>query len=582
MPGYRENDDCPRGIKIMERPTDNKFESLSMIPEHISMKSIQECMPRVREIEGVFTIGSLGSAGETKESDCDIWVVVDSTQIIHSRMEILREKLDAISRWAWSVHNIEAYFFLLDINDIKENNFGSISQEGAGSSLKSLLKEEFYRTLVLIEGRVPLWCIVPVDKLKSRYDETIRLISDVDSGVDPDDFIDLGDITGIPLDELLAASLWQMHKALSDPMKSVLKMAQIRMYLEEKDTQTLICNVIKKRIHESKVDDFIDPYIETFKVIEHHYLKKSQASTSDFLRKCMYIKASPSISAHDLLMFDRHDKKAFLISIIKQWGWSIKALEMLNAFSKWDIRTYKKFGADIHGFLNSSAAALLKSASSEKDKDVRQDLEIEVLRRRIESVYVKKEDKVESEKRVIKMEAAYEDLYFNFKGGKWQVFNSSDCNEKTGIITSSSRIAAIIAWLVFNRRFGTSTSCHMMPNASNVFLSDVQNLMKELNSIIPDARILGLEREALLKPISIERLVLIGNLEQPSSSGLQEIDVIALNSWKELYCMRMENSEVRAWFSHAGSKQTKICVWTPGGSDSRSLALELISLVRIR
>jgi adenylate cyclase class 1 len=424
---------------------------------------------------------------------------------------------------------------------------------------------------------------VPVDSIDNRYNETLGLISDVNSGVDPDDFIDLGDITEIPRYELLAASLWQMHKALSDPMKSVLKMAQIRMYLEEKSTPTLICNIIKKRIHELKPDDVIDPYIETFRIIEQHYIKESETQTSDFLRKCMYIKASPAISARDLVMFDRHDKKALVSSIIRQWGWSIKALEMLNAFSKWDIKTYKKFGADIHGFLSSSATALLKSAStSDQDSGMKQDFEIEVLRRRIESVYVRKEDKVESEKRVIKMESAYEDLYFNFRGGKWQVFNSSDGNEKTGIITSSSRIASIIAWLVFNRRFGTSTSCHMMPNASNVFLSDVQNLMKELNSIIPGARMLGLEREALLKPISIERLVLIGNLEQPSSSGLMEIDVVALNSWKELYSMRMEKEEVRVWFSNAGSKQTKISVWTPGGSDSRSLALELISLVRIR
>jgi adenylate cyclase, class 1 len=582
LPGFSENDDCPCGIKIMERPIESKMEIFSMIPEKISLKSIQESMPQVREIEGLFTIGSLGSVGETQESDCDIWVVVNAHEIGVSRMKLLEKKLKIISKWSSMLYNMEVYFFLLDINDIRNNNFGAISHEGAGSSLKSLLKEEFYRTMTLIEGRIPVWWIIPVTENKTAYKETVNNLSSIE-GNNPDDFLDLGDLDEIPRDELLGAALWQMHKALSDPLKSVLKMAQVRMHLETKGSAELICNNLKKKIHEARHEEVIDPYIEAFKSIERHYSQEVHSHTADLMRKCMYLKSSPGIKPCHLLSIGKSDKQALISDLVREWGWSLKTIEQLNDFPDWNIKDYKLFGNHIHEFLSASANALLKDTRAKGPKaDIFQDLEIEVLRRRIESVYVKKEDKIESEKRIQKHEKAYDDLYFGYAGGVWEVFNNPDYTDKTGVISSARRISSVIAWLVLNRRFNSTTSCHMLPNPTSAYLSDVQTLMRDIMKIIPDASTIGLEREALLEKMSVRLVIIIGNLEQPLSPFIKEIDVIALNTWSELYCMQMDKEELEVWFNNVSSKDTKINLWLPGSGDSKSLARELMSIISKR
>ncbi len=582
LPGYSEGEDCPCGIKIMERPIDSKMEILSMIPEKISMKSIQESMPRIREIEGVFTIGSLGSVGETDDSDCDIWVVVNANEIGDWRIKLLRKKLEVISEWASGLYNMEVYFFLLDIDDVRNNNFGAISHEGAGSSLKSLLKEEFYRTMTLIEGRVPVWWIIPVTENKDVYNETIKDLSNIE-GINPDDFLDLGDLDEIPRDELLGAALWQMHKALSDPLKSVLKMAQVRMHLETKGGAELFCNNLKKKVHEARHDEIIDPYIEAFKSIEGHFAEEGCSHTADLMRKCIYLKSSPGIKPYHLLEIGKNDKQALISELVKEWGWSLKYVEHLNDFPNWNIKTYKLFGNHIHEFLSRSAMMLIEDAGSAGSKaNISQDMEIEVLRRRIESVYVKKEDKVESEKRIQKNEKAYDDLYFGFSGGVWEVFNNPGYTDKTGVISSARRISSVIAWLILNRRFSKTTSCHMLPNPTSVYLSDVQTLMRDLIKMIPDVATIGLDRDSLMKRISVSSVILIGNLEQPLSPTIKEIDVIALNTWSEIYCMQMDREELKLWFNNVGSKDIKVNLWLPGSGDSKSLARELMSIIRKR
>lgn len=582
LPGYSGNENCPCGIKIMERPVDSKMEIISMIPEKISLKSIQESMPRIREIEGIFTIGSLGSVGETDDSDCDIWVVVNADEIGEKRMKLLGNKLEIISKWASSLYNKEVYFFLLDIDDVKNNNFGAISHEGAGSSLKSLLKEEFYRTMTLIEGRIPVWWIIPVTEDKDVYNETINHLSNVE-GINPDDFLDLGDLDEIPMDELLGAALWQMHKALSDPLKSVLKMAQVRMHLETKGGAELFCNNLKRKVHEAKHNEIIDPYIEAFRSIERHYSQEGYSHTADLMRKCIYLKSSPGIKPYHLLSIEDNHKRALISGLVKEWGWSLNTVEHLNNFPDWNIKTYKLFGNHIHEFLNRSAMALLKDATSAGSKvDISQDMEIEVLRRRIESVYVKKEDKIESEKRIQKNENAYDDLYFGFSKGVWEVFSNPDYTDKSGVISSARRISSVIAWLVLNRRFNNTTSCHMLPNPTSVYLSDVQTLMRDLIKMMPDVATIGLDRDSLMKRMSVSSVILIGNLEQPLSPSIKEIDVIALNTWSEIYCMQMDREELKLWFNTVGSKDTKINIWLPGSGDSKSLARELMSIIRAR
>lgn len=578
LPGYSEDKQCPCGIKVLRRPIENRQELEAFLSTRVSLREIQDTT-RMREIDGIFTIGSVGSVGQTKESDYDIWVVVDAQAVGPERMALLERKLGSIKRWITSRYLLDLHFFLMDIADIRVNNFGRISHEGAGSALKNLLKEEFYRTMTLIEGRIPLWWIIPAEADPAEYTDA-RIAMTKIPGFHADDFIDMGNIAAIPKQELLGAALWQMHKALTDPLKSMLKMALYAIYLGPSQKTALLCDVLKERVHAARDDEVVDPYIEAFKPVEDNYKGEGDVRTVDLLRKCFYLKTGAHIGPEDLIRMGRKDKAAILVDLVRSWDWSLKVLHDLNRFLEWDVEGYRGLGLDIHDYLKKTTVQLIRSSRAFLvDLDIDEDVEIEVLRRRVEAFYIAKDGKIASEKRVKKKEPAYEELFFTYRHGIWEVYKTSPDEKQARPVMKAPRVVMIVAWLVFNRRFDLSTAFHMLPNASDVFLADIQSLLTELTTLIPEAATIGLDREALMHTRYVKQIVIIGNMEHTHARVIEEVDVVYLNSWNELFCQKMQPEELKEWIRQTKTTDTKVSIWLPGKGDARHLARALISLV---
>ncbi|MGC9324615.1 MAG: class I adenylate cyclase [Desulfomonilia bacterium] len=580
LPGFVGEADCPCGVKCMEWPANTLKMLPSFISSRVNLVNMQDHVPKCREIEGIFTIGSMGSLGQTRESDYDIWVVVNVSQITPFRLKLLERKLKAIKRWIAGRYVMDVHFFLMDVNDIYENNFGVVSQEGSGSALKTILKEEFYRTMTLVEGRIPVWWIVPADGGPDAYETTLAAIEKSDL-FQSDDFIDLGDISLIPEQELLGAALWQMHKALDDPLKSVLKMAMIATYLESSDKEQLLCNVLKRNVMRATKDDIVDPYVEILRRIEEYYSARGELNTVDLLRKCFYLKVSPGIKLNDLMMVGRDDKIATMVNIIKSWGWSLKVLKDLNGFQEWPVERYRAFGDQIHEYLKMTTVLLIRKAKAFLvNAALDEDVEMEILRRRVEACYVSKDGKIDCEKRVKKKEPCYQEIFFSYKNGLWHVSDCSPEMNGQSPVMVSERVVKILAWLVYNNRFDASTAFHMVPNFSQVVLADIQALMWDLSSLIPDANSIGLERDSLMEPKYPKQVVVIGNLECPASvHSIKEVDVLYINSWNELFCMYMKPDQLKNWVSKTRNDLTKVNIWLPKGGNSKYLAQVLMSMI---
>jgi adenylate cyclase, class 1 len=581
LPGYIEQEDCPCGIKYMEWPSQTLREIGSYLTSRIKLGRMQEYMPRQLEIEGLFTIGSVGSLAQTRESDYDIWVVVDAKRIEKDRLRILDKKLKNLQRWITSRYVLDIHFFLMDLEDIMANNFGSISQEGSGSALKSILKEEFYRTLTLIEGRVPLWWVVPPEKDKDTYDK-MRTIVQPQSNSTDEHIIDLGDVASIPEQELLGAALWQMHKALDDPLKSVLKMALVASYLDPSMKDILLCNILKNNVFYASGNEIVDPYYQILRRVEDFYSIQGDHRTIDLLRKCFYLKVNPNIRSVDLLKLERDDKSTIMVDIVKSWGWSLNIIKELNEFSEWDVEKYRKFGDDIHAYLKLATVQLIRRAKSYMvvHSSLEEDIEVEVLRRRVEAYYVSKDGKVESEKRVKKKEPAYRDLFFAYKNGIWSIYERSPDMSKNAPIMESERVTKILAWLVYNRRFDASTAFHMIPNPSKVVLSDIQSLLWRLNTLIPDASSIGLDRSSLMEDKYAKHVVIVANIECPDSlHSIREVDVLYMNTWNELFCISLKPEQMSAWMARMKKTSTQVNIWLPKDGNPKYLTQVVVSLI---
>ncbi|MDT8272721.1 MAG: class I adenylate cyclase [Desulfomonilia bacterium] len=580
LPGFVGNLDCPCGVKSMEWPANTLKKLPSLLSSRISLADMQDAVPRYREIEGIFTIGSMGSLGQTKDSDYDLWVVVNASQISKSRMKLLERKLKALKRWIAGRYVMVVHFFLMDAEDIRQNNFGVVSQEGSGSALKTILKEEFYRTMTLIEGRIPVWWVTPADGDAGAYARTCDAIGNSEQFL-KDEFIDLGDVTMIPEQELLGAALWQMHKALDDPLKSVLKMALMATYLEESDSNQLLCNVLKHNAMRATTDDIVDPYLEILRRVEAFYFAHDQPKTVDLLRKCFYLKIAPGIRLNDLMMVSHDDKLAAMVSIIKSWGWSLRVLKDLNRFSEWPVERYRAFGDEIHEYLKLTTIRLIRRAKNHLiDSTPEQDVETEILRRRVEACYVAKEGKIDCEKRVKRKEPCFQEIFFSYTNGLWRMSGSSPEMPGQSPVMVTERVARILAWLAYNKRFDASTAFHMSPNFSQVVLADIQALMWDLSSLIPDANSIGLDRESLMEEKFFKQMVVIGNLECPASvHSIREVDILTINSWNELFCLHMVPEQLRIWIRKTRTARTKVNIWLPKGGNSRYLGQVLMSMI---
>ncbi|HQI81725.1 MAG TPA: class I adenylate cyclase [Deltaproteobacteria bacterium] len=580
LPGYQEQEDCPCGIKLMDWPATAIKEVGSFFSSRIKLGDMRDYIPREHEIEGLFTIGSVGSLAQTRDSDYDIWVVVDARNMDPARFKALSRKLRYLKRWISSKFVLDIHFFLMDLQDIRMNNFGSVSQEGSGTALKSILKEEFYRTMTLIEGRVPLWWIVPPDRGAQGY-EQMRSLLQKDSTSGSQRFIDMGDLEGIPEEELLGAALWQMHKALDDPLKSVLKMALVASYLEASSQDMLLCNMLKKTVLDAARGQIVDPYFQVLRRVEDYYGNKGDERAVDLLRKCFYLKVSPNIRASDLVKIERNDKASIMVDIVREWGWSLHTLSQLNRFAEWGVDRYRRFGDDIHSFLKLTTVQLIRRAKAYMvSSSVADDVEVEVLRRRIEAFYVSKDGKIESEKRVKRKEPAYRDLYFAFAHDRWSIYERTPEPGRSEPVMSSERVARILAWLVYNKRFDASTAFHMIPNVSQVSLSDIQSLLWKLNAVIPDAASVGLDRSSLMEDKYAKNLVIIGNMESPGTQhSIREVDIVFLNTWNELFCLALKPEQLKSWTARMKRPHTEVTIWLPREGNTNFLTQALLALI---
>ncbi len=576
LPGYVEDKGCPSGIKTMEWPPDAIRTIESHIGRKIMLGELQNYIPRQRLIEGLFTIGSVGCVAQTKKSDYDIWVVVDARAIGQSRLALLQRKLMMLERWICSRYFVEVHFFPMDILDIQANRFGQVSHEGAGSALKYILKEEFYRTMTLIEGRIPLWWVVPAGISLDNYERSFGLLHRL-GAISADEFIDFGNIVAVPEQEFMGSALWQMHKAISDPLKSVLKMALVATYLEVDGAERgpLLCEKLKAGVFRASKNDIVDPYIEAFRGVETYYIEKGDLKTADLMRKCFYLKVAPDIKSSDLLKIGTRDKASIMSEVVKSWGWSLRTIEELNRFNDWSVEQYRRFGDEIHDYLMKTTVMLIRKAKGFLvNTSAEEDVEIEILRRRVQSVYVHKDSKIECEKRVKKDEPSYDQIYFAYTHGSWHIAYSAPQAKEGDYIKSAERVTTLVGWLVFNRRLSPSTSFHMIPNSSEVSLSDLQALMSELTGIIPSANSEGLDREALMEPAFYKTIMLVGNLEKGHHlEKLYDVDVLALNSWHELFSFHVPAAQINAWLRQNKRVESDIQVWMPGSQETKKLKL---------
>ena len=472
-------------------------------------------------IQGIYTIGSVGTVNQNSLSDCDIWVCFDKEEFDKAAWNQLNQKVNIIKGWLDNNIKLPVYFFISDVTAVKEGNFGSVDAESSGSAQQLVLKEEFYRTFILICGKIPIWWLLYNKSFKIEYNYALSAINS-DTFWEYD-LIDFGNIEKIKKSEYFGASLWQFHKFLTSPLKSIIKMVLLKMLLDAPQ-ERLLCHQLREEVCSSVNNNlFPDHSLFTMSRIFTHY-KGRKKELMHFLKMCFYIRCETK-------PYDKNQslKGKLMENFLNQYPLEPGVWSALQKFYGWKHDAQIEFGRRLFKFMLQLYREISADNTAVSSKSDERDLT--VLGRKISARYLKKKYKISIlQKPTRKLNLSV--LTFKLNGDEWQTFPSDDT---TFPIISSKNIIENIAFIVWNDLF-VENWIQMCPNPFSITLQEIINLGKRIKFFFGTYETLDIELSDYLKKEQIAKmLIVVGFDKSPWNEQSRNYGVIYLNNWGELY-----------------------------------------------
>jgi adenylate cyclase class 1 len=421
------------------------------------------------------------------------------------------------------------YFFVCDVSAIRECRFGHVDSESCGSTQQDVLKEEFYRTGMVICGKTPLWWLCHNAPQPLNYAETLFAAQSDDYW--QYDVVDFGDIQKIDKKEYFGAALWQFHKSLSRPLKSLIKIILLKSLLDAPDKK-LLCHQFRELVMVRGNSTFYPDFSAfTMSSILDGYADKSRELTS-FLSECYFIHCE--INPHDQ---NQKLKNMLVGDLLIKYPVEKKRQIDLRKAKLWEFRDQIEFGNRIFKFLLQIYKEISADSPDAVSESDRKDLTI--LGRKISAYYIKKTFKVPIIQNCMGNLNVI-NLTLQLDHENWQVFSGNDLTIQ---VVGSKSILYVLAFIVWNNFF-TTCGIRMRPNSSNITLQEIINLGTKLHSFFGSHQSLDIDFDNYLKEESITKLMVVLDLEtSPWYANTKNYGAVYTNCWGEMYARQFSEPE---------------------------------------
>ncbi len=496
-------------------------------------------------IVSLAVIGSPGSVAQSRRSDFDYWVI--HQDLTDARLLLLEEKLHLIEDWAARQHRTEVHFFVLSVDQVVKNDFGPTEGESAGSAMAMLLKEEFYRTMTLVSGKVPVWWLAAPSCSAEHYQEVVALAAQSQL-MDPDQLVDLGYLGQPGPEEYLGGGLWHINKTIGSPFKSVLKLAVLEVYLL--DQPEMLADTLKRRLWSRHSDQalLLDPYLLMIDRAGQYLEAAGRTGDIELLQACLYLKTGLKITLQDRKNRSLSGRKRHLVQTLERWGWSQHRTGQYNDYGQWSFQQRIQFNERLNRFLLSTYDKLTRShdRSAPTGPGINSD-DLTVLGRRLFRFYEQRENKVQVLPNFLEEPLHIPDLTLFAAGhtpghqevaweiyaGAWDRSQIRADEADKSLLKRTGGLAAALAYLVANELYAPWTSLHLAQPEPMIHvpitMPDIQAALHKLNEFMPPVRLNPPGREDLLADERPVRTFLLGldALEKPART----VSLISLTSW---------------------------------------------------
>nr|WP_320016733.1 class I adenylate cyclase [uncultured Desulfobacter sp.] len=540
LPGMKAIDpQTPCGIwNYMPSP-----ETREILSKYIDRKEKTLAKCRDYKIESLFTIGSVGSIAQESNSDIDYWVCINENNLSSQDIGLLKKKLEILEKMAMDQFYTQVTFFIVDVDRVKNNDFGGTTDESSGTAQSNLLKEEFYRTMLHVAGKIALWSVVPSAICENYYSgisNSVIVVSETSK------YIDLGDVNAISPGEYLGASLWQMFKSLKSPYKSVIKMALLEKYIYDYGGKKLLCNQYKDEWMNSGVQLKLARNDSYFILLEHlrdYFETIDDPHSVALLLRCFFLKLGISEQTQiDDTIFGL--RKILLEHCIHQWDFTKDDIFKMGRFNDWKysqvaslsntikaymIKTYKKIIDHLSGQAHS------RSSLSPEDRTV--------LGRKVFIEFVRQPDRIEKMLLLPRDDRYYQHLYLQHikdgnNTGMWQLLNKDKNGHQhlEDLLIQAETIEAIGAWLIYNRIYCENRVINLVPNPTCVTFNAIRNLYRAMYDFFSPLFENPVGFDQLLMAGKVVGLFVSTNFYAPAQQEkITDYSIVYLNSWGEMF-----------------------------------------------
>jgi len=184
LPGYVEGD-VPAGVWRYAIDDDTRRYIKGRFP---TVKT--DTTRRDPFVEMLAVMGSVGTVAYNKKSDFDYWVCVNRRSVTAEQFANFRKKVEGIQRWVSKEIELPVHLFINDIESVKQNIFAEDDEEAFGTTVGAVLKDEFFRSSIIVAGKIPFWWVVPRFTRDDEYDGLYERLPDTMK----EEFVDLGNL----------------------------------------------------------------------------------------------------------------------------------------------------------------------------------------------------------------------------------------------------------------------------------------------------------------------------------------------------------------------------------------------------
>jgi len=537
IPGYVEGE-VPFGIVGYQPDEDTKkFVQVKFRAQNLHF------IESAHFVQMLAVMGSVGTIAYTKRSDFDYWVCVDKKSVSEEMNAAFQKKIDAIQKWVMNEIKLEVHLFVNDIDSIKENIFAEDEDEAFGSTMGAVLKDEFYRSSIVITGKTPFWWVVPRFVADREYSE---LYENLTEEMKMSQFVDLGNLYEIPKEDFLGPALFQLVKALGNPFKSILKIGVLEKYLFSSERFPLLSQKVKSNILRGNLDiSILDSYILMFEeVCDYYSTIIDDEGLLNMLRQNLYLKIDPSLSKYTGIQNTKNFpyNVSVMIKYISEWGWNAKNIKDLDDFNNWDYKKIMNYWNMIKKFMLLSYQRISTEMPSLNLASRISDSDFKLLSRKIKTNFTFEEDKIDQY--ITFKDTPYEPILYigpaneGIDNTEWMLAKRNASTKDrfvSTVLKIESDLVKLLAWTGINQIFDpTFSRVKIQSGYSRVNQNLVTDLMTEIYNLFI-AKKVKLKNEYFLKAAFNLKNMIIINFNMENVDSVKIIYHLYKTSWGESY-----------------------------------------------